>query len=76
MSKDKNQICYDYENLFGLPHSIGGPVMQDLFNHFSHASGAFVPNDQGGRQTAFNLGQKSVIDYIIARLNEAKRGSN
>ncbi|MDF7671154.1 hypothetical protein PT276_08120 [Orbaceae bacterium ESL0721] len=75
MDKYKPIDCYDYEKVFSLPHATGVPVLQDLVNRFSHAAGAFVKDDEGGRQTAFNLGQKSVIDYIIAQLNEAKRGN-
>ena len=71
--KDKNNICFDYEKLFGLPHYQGGEVFNDLLCRFSHANGEFVADDEGGRQTAYNLGQASVIKYILAQLNIAKR---
>lgn len=69
----RNNICFDYEKLFGLPHSQGGVVFSDLVRQFSHANGEFVADDECGRQTAYNLGQASVIKYIIAQLNIAKR---
>lgn len=71
--KDRNNICFDYEKLFGLTHSQGGEVFEDLLCRFSHTKGEFVADDEGGRQTAYNLGQASVIKYIIAQLNMAKR---
>lgn len=71
--KDKNSICFEYEKLFGLPHSIGVPILQDLMKKFGHATGAFVADDAGGRHTAYNLGQASVINYIIAQINIAKK---
>lgn len=67
-----NSICFEYEKLFGLPHSVGAPIMQDLMKRFGHSTGAFVSNDNGGRDTAYNLGQASVINYIIAQINVAK----
>lgn len=70
--KDKKDLSFDYQKLFGLPHSVGGPIFEDLLNKFSHAKGAFVAEDEGGRKTAFNLGQLSVIQYIISQLNKAR----
>lgn len=67
-----HNICFDYEKLFGLTHSPGGVVLEDLLRRFSHSSGEFVANDAGGRQTAYNLGQASVIKYILTQLNIAK----
>lgn len=72
MKDKKNDICFDYEKLFGLPHSPGGIILDDLLRRFSHANGEFVANDDGGRQTAYNLGQASVIKYILMQLNIAK----
>ncbi|QHJ80177.1 MAG: hypothetical protein [Bacteriophage sp.] len=69
----KDNICFEYEQLFGLPHSVGGLVLEDLLKKFSHANGEFVADDNGGRTTAFNLGQASVIKYIVNQLNIAKQ---
>lgn len=70
---DKNNICFDYEKLFGLPHSVGGQIITDLMKRFGHASGAFVEEDDGGRKTAYQLGQQSVVNYIISQINTAKK---
>lgn len=70
--KQKNDICFEYEKLFGLQNSIGNDVIQDLMNNFSHAAGAFVEDDDNGRKTTYQLGQQSVINYIMAQLNTAR----
>ncbi|WP_294609738.1 hypothetical protein [uncultured Gilliamella sp.] len=70
--KNNNDICFEYEKLFGLQDPIGGLVIQDLMNNFGHATGEFVVEDESGRRTAYNLGQSSVIKYIIAQINIAR----
>lgn len=75
MVKPKNNICFEYEKLFGLSNSIGNEVIQDLINNFSHAAGAFVEDDDSGRKTTYRLGQQSVINYIISQLNTAREKS-
>lgn len=70
---NKNNICFEYEKLFALPHSIGGPIITDLMKNFGHSGGAFVEDDDGGRKTAYQLGQQSVINYIISQINTAKK---
>lgn len=71
-TKKADDICFDYERVFGLSDSIGGQIIQDLMNKFGHANGEFIDGDEGGRRTAFNLGQSSVIKYIIAQINIAR----
>lgn len=73
--RKKNRICFEYEKVFGLENSIGGEVLQDLLNHFSYANSAFVEEDDSGRKTAYKLGQQSVINYIVAQLNTARKKS-
>lgn len=68
-----DDICFEYERLFGVPHAPGDEVLTDLLKRFSHANGEFVADDNGGRMTAFNLGQASVIKYIVNQLNIAKQ---
>lgn len=67
----KHNLCFEYEKVFGLKNSVGKEVLQDLINHFSYASGAFIDNDDSGRKTTYRLGQQSVINYIVAQLNTA-----
>lgn len=69
----KDDICFEYERLFGVPYAPGEEVLTDLLKRFSHANGEFVADDNGGRMTAFNLGQASVIKYIVNQLNIAKQ---
>lgn len=71
--RKKNMICFEYEKLFDLENSIGKEVLQDLINHFSHASGAFIYDDDSGRKTTYRLGQQSVINYIVSQLNIARK---
>lgn len=71
-SLDK-EICFEYEKLFGLKNALGEIVFDDLLRKFSHANGAFVNNDENNRLTIYNLGQQSVINYIIAQINKADK---
>lgn len=63
----------NYKTVFGAAGNKAAPeVLQDLCDKFAHKNlngGAFVADDDGGRKTAYNLGQASVIEYLIARLN-------
>lgn len=70
-----NPICFEYEKLFGLSQSVGLEVIQDLMKKFGHANGEFIANDPGGRETAYRLGQASVIKHIIAQINIAKKNT-
>lgn len=73
--KKLDPICFEYEKLFGLDNSAGKPVIDDLKKYFGHANGAFRFGNDGERVTAYNLGQQSVINYILAQIDTAKQNT-
>lgn len=51
-------------------HGVGEQVLDDLISTY-HTKLAFDSDNQ--YQTAFNLGQQDVINYILARMKEAEQ---
>jgi hypothetical protein len=56
-----------YQRVFGSGEGL--TILDELIEHF-HAKLAFDPNNQ--YQTAFNLGQADVVNYILARIKESE----
>lgn len=51
-------------------HAEGAMILDDLTARFG--GGIFVRGGQeGDRQTAYNAGRRSVLDFIIGRINQA-----
>lgn len=61
----------DFADTFDLM-PCGKRVLDDLLAQ--HATTLFVPGEEGRRQTDFNLGAKSVLDYILTRTDAGIHG--
>lgn len=71
--RQNDDICFLYERYFGLEHAPAMPILQDLMNKFMHIQGTFVEDDPHGRTTAYKLGQQSVINHMLAQINQARK---
>jgi len=60
---------FDYRRIFEeMPG--GAPVLEDLTKRFGKE--AYVKGGtEGDRETCYRAGQRSVLDYILRRINEA-----
>lgn len=61
----------DYADTFDLM-PCGKRVFDDLVDRFGGT--LFIPGEDGRRQTDFNLGAKSVLDYILTRTDAGIHG--
>lgn len=66
----KNQVTPEaYARVFES-HAEGSLVLADLISRFG--SGIYVKGGpEGDRQTCFNAGRRSVLDFILGRINQA-----
>lgn len=62
----------DYADAFDL-NPAGARCLRDLIDTF-HSGPAFIPGEDGRRQTDFNLGARAVLDFILARMDAGVHG--
>lgn len=59
----------DYADLFDVDRR-GACIIQDLIDRFG--GNIYVKGGlEGDRQTCFNAGRRSVLDFILGRINQA-----
>ena len=68
-----NVTLKDYADIFeGSPQ--GQLILEDLVSRFGGS--VYVKGGaEAARQTDFNCGQRSVLDFILARISQAQEGN-